>query len=197
MIFIGLFLLFNGLSGLFFGYEIKSFPSPFTNINLLKNSFIGAHQLGVILVMTLLLISIFSFFKFTRLGLAMRASAEDPEISTLMGIRSGWMLALGWGFAALIGAVAGMLVAPVLFLDPNMMLSVLTYSFAATVLGGISSPLGTVIGGLIIGILENLMGNYIPFIGNELKLSAVLVLISLVLLIKPSGLFEKQIEERV
>jgi branched-chain amino acid transport system permease protein len=197
VMFIGLFLLFNGLSGFIFGPDIKFFPSPFNDVQMLKNSYVSPHQLGIIFVIIIVLALLFLFFRFTRLGLAMRASAEDPTMSALIGIPSSWMLALGWGMAALVGAIAGILVAPVLFLDPNMMLSVLTYSFAATVLGGISNPLGTVAGGLIIGVTENLLGNYIPFIGNELKLSAVLFLIAILLLIKPSGLFEKHLQDRV
>lgn len=197
MVFIGIFLLFNGLSGLFFGYEIKAFPSPFTEIHFLKNIYITPHQFGTIIVNGILLTMMFLFFKYTKLGLAIRAAAEDPVVSSLMGIQSSWMLAIGWGLASLIGAVAGMFVAPSLFLDPNMMLSVLTYSFAAAILGGISSPAGTVAGGVMIGVVENLLGTYIPFIGSELKLSAILILIAFVLVLKPSGLFEKQLKEKV
>src|SRR5689334_1647754 len=119
----------------------------------------------------------------------MRAAAQNPESSRLVGIRVGWMLALGWGLAAAVGAIAGMLVAPVVYLEPNMMSGVLLYAFAAALVGGIDSPLGAVIGGFLVGILENLAGAYL--IGTDLKLSFALVLIVGVLLFKPTGLFGK------
>ena len=101
-----------------------------------------------------------AFFRFTPLGLAMRAAAQNPDSARLVGIRVGWMLALGWGLAAAIGAVAGMMVAPIVFLEPNMMIGTLLYAFAGALLGGIDSPAGAVVGGFIVGVLENLVGAY-------------------------------------
>src|SRR5208283_1640234 len=112
-----------------------------------------------------------------RLGLAMRAAASNAESARLVGIRVGWMTALGWGMAAAIGSVAGMLIAPVVFLEPNMMLGVLLYGFAGAVMGGLSSPGGAVAGGLLVGIIENLAGSFIPYVGHELKLTLALVVI--------------------
>ncbi len=112
-------------------------------------------MIGVTLVMLGLL---YAFFRGTRLGLAMRAAAANPESARLVGIRVGWMTALGWGMAAAIGAVAGMLIAPVVFLEPNMMLGVLLYGFAGAVLGGLTSPAGAVAGGFAVGVIENLAG---------------------------------------
>jgi branched-chain amino acid transport system permease protein len=132
---------------------------------------------------------LYVFFRFTPLGLAMRAAAQNPESGRLVGIRVGWMLALGWGLASAIGAIAGMMVAPVVFLDPNMMAGILLYAFAAALVGGIDSPGGAVLGGFIVGVLENVLGAYV--IGNELKLSVALVLIVGVLVVRPSGLFGK------
>ena len=123
----------------------------------------------------MVLLGLFAFFRFTPLGLAMRAAAQNPDSARLVGIRVSWMLALGWGLAAAIGAVAGMMVAPIVFLDPNMMAGILLYGFAAALLGGIDNPLGAVIGGFIVGVLENLLGAYV--IGTELKLTVALVLI--------------------
>ena len=117
----------------------------------------------------------------------MRAAAENPDSSRLVGIRVGWMLALGWGLAAAVGAVAGMMVAPIVYLDPNMMSGILLYAFAAALLGGIDSPGGAVLGGLVVGVAENLLGAFV--IGNELKLVVALVLIIGVLLVRPSGFF--------
>ena len=127
------------------------------------------------------------FFQFTRIGLAMRAAASLPESARLVGINTSWMIALGWGMAAAIGSIAGMLIAPVVFLEPNMMVGVLIYGFAAAVLGGLTSPLGAVIGGFLVGIFENLAGTYIPGVGNELKLPIALALIITVLVVKPAG----------
>ena len=92
----------------------------------------------------------------------------------MLGIRVGWMLALGWGLAAVVGAVAGIMIAPVVFLDPNMMQSVIVYAFASAVLGGIESPIGAVVGGLILGVVLNLLGTYVEAIGNELRLAGAL-----------------------
>ena len=89
----------------------------------------------------MVLLLVFLFFRYTSLGLAMRAAAYNPRSARLVGVRVGWMLALGWGLAAAIGAVAGMMVAPVVFLDPNMMAGILLYAFAGALLGGIDSPL--------------------------------------------------------
>ena len=107
----------------------------------------------------------------------MRAAASLPESARLVGINTSWMIALGWGMAAAIGAIAGMLIAPVVFLEPNMMGGVLIYGFAAAVLGGLTSPLGAVVGGFLVGVFENLAGTYIPGVGNELKLPIALALI--------------------
>ena len=127
----------------------------------------------------------------------MRAAAVNPESARLVGIRVSMMTALGWGMASAIGAVAGMLIAPVVFLEPNMMLSILLYGFAGAVLGGLTSPLGAVIGGFIVGVVENLAGTYIPVIGGELKLPIALFLIVAVLLVKPAGLLGRRVVQRV
>ena len=145
--------------------------------------------------MLAVLSALYVFFRFTPIGLAMRAAAQNPDSARLVGIRVSWMLALGWGLAAAIGAVAGMMVAPVVFLDPNMMAGILLYGFAAALLGGIDNPLGAVIGGFVVGVLENLLGAYV--IGTELKLTVALVLIVLTLTLKPNGLFGKTVVTRV
>ncbi len=137
---------------------------------------------------------IYVFFKYTRVGLAMRAAAANPESARLVGVSVVWMLALGWGLAAAIGAVAGMMIAPIVFLDPNMMLGILLYGFAGAVVGGLSSPGGAVVGGFLVGVLENLAG---LVIGSELKLTFALVIIVGVLLFRPSGLFGQRVVERV
>jgi branched-chain amino acid transport system permease protein len=197
IVFIGLLVILNSTAGWIYSYVIKSFPSPFPKEPLFGNTYVGMHETGAIGVTLIVLVLLFVFFRYTPLGLAMRAAAQNPESSRLVGIRVGWMLALGWGLAAAVGAVAGMMVAPIVFLDPNMMGGILLYGFAGALLGGISSPGGAVIGGFIMGITENIIGTYVAFIGHELKLSVALVLIVAVLTLKPSGLFGKVIVSRV
>ncbi len=195
VVFIGLLVILNSVAGWIFTYTIKSFPSPFPIEPLFGIRFMSPHQLGAIGVTLGVLALLYAFFRFTPLGLAMRAAAQNPESSRLVGIRVGWMLALGWGLAAAIGAVAGMMVAPIVYLDPNMMGGVLLYAFAAALLGGIDSPGGAVLGGLVVGVLENVLGAFV--IGNELKLVVALVLIIGVLLVRPSGFFGRVHVSRV
>ncbi|MDM0105024.1 branched-chain amino acid ABC transporter permease [Variovorax sp. J22R24] len=188
IVFIGLLVILNSLAGWIFTYTIKPFPSPFPSEPLFGNSYVSSHELGSIGITLGVLALVFMFFRFTPLGLAMRAAAQNPVSSRLVGIRVGWMLALGWGLAAAIGSIAGIMVAPTVFLEPNMMAGILLYSFAAALLGGIDSPGGAVLGGFIVGVLENLVG---AILGTELKLTVALVLIVGVLVIRPSGLFGK------
>jgi branched-chain amino acid transport system permease protein len=194
IVFIGLLVIFNSVAGWIYSYTIKSFPSPFP-AEPVFGGLMSAHELGAIGVTLVVLVLLYLFFQFTPLGLAMRAVAQNPASSRLAGIRVGWMLALGWGLAAAIGAVAGMMVAPVIYLDPNMMSGVLLYAFAAALMGGIDSPGGAVLGGFIVGVVENVMGAFV--IGTELKLTVALLVIILVLLVKPSGLFGKVFVKRV
>ena len=195
---IGLLVIFNSLAGWIFSYVQKPFPSPFPKEPVrFGDIVIGAHDLGQIAVTLVVLACIFLFFRFTPLGLAMRAAAQNPVSSRLVGIRVGWMLALGWGLAAMFGAVAGMMIAPIVFLEPNMMGGILIYAFAAATLGGFRSPVGAVVGGLIVGVVENLVGTYVRFIGTELKLTVALALNIVVLLVRPSGLFGRAVARRV
>jgi branched-chain amino acid transport system permease protein len=195
--FIALFAVINSLAGFIWEYQIKSFPSPFGTGSLFGKGLLSAHDAGMIGAKLAMLIFLFLFFRYTRIGLAMRAAAANPESARLVGIRVGWMLALGWGMAASIGAVAGMLIAPVVFLEPNMMGSILLYGFAGAVVGGLTSPGGAVVGGVLVGVIENLAGTFIPYIGRELKLSIALALIVFVLTVKPSGLFGRSVVHRV
>jgi branched-chain amino acid transport system permease protein len=188
IVFIGLLVIFNSVAGWIYSYTIKPFPSPFPSEPLFGNSYMTSHELGSMAVTLVVLALVFSFFRFTPLGLAMRAAAQNPVSSRLVGVRVGWMLALGWGLAAAIGAVAGMMVAPIVFLEPNMMGGILLYAFAGALLGGIDSPGGAVLGGFIVGVLENVVGLYL---GSEVKLTVALVIIVSVLVLKPSGLLGK------
>jgi branched-chain amino acid transport system permease protein len=195
---IGLLIALNGLSGWIWNPEIKAFDTPFsTGTTEIGGVVISYQDLGVLGVCLATVVLLWAFFRFTTLGLVMRAVANSQDASRLLGVRVGWMLALGWGLAAVLGAVAGMMAAPTLFLDPNLMLVVLIYSFAAAVLGGIDSPVGAVVGGLILGVLINILGTYVDFIGGELRLPAALAVLLIVLLIRPQGLFGHRVVRRV
>ena len=195
---IGLLVILNSLAGWIYSYIIQPFPSPFPKTPLRIGGIVfGLHDLGVIGVTLVLLCLVYAFFRYTTLGLAMRAAAQNPASSRLCGIRVGWMLGLGWGLAALVGSVAGMLVAPVIFLEPNMMFGIQIYAFAGATLGGITSPFGAVVGGFLVGVIENLAGTYVPLIGTELKLTVALGIIILVLLVRPRGLFGQAVVRRV
>jgi branched-chain amino acid transport system permease protein len=195
IVFIGLLLIFNSVAGWRYSYTIKTFDSPFPGRPWFGNRFMSAHESGAILVTFAVLALVYAFFRFTPLGLAMRAAAQNPVSSRLVGIRVGWMLAIGWGLAAAIGAVAGMMAAPIVYLDPNMMSGILLYAFAGAILGGIDNPWGAAFGGFAVGVLENIAGAYV--VGPEIKLSVALVIIVGVLVIRPSGLFGRQLVTRV
>ncbi len=194
-VFIGLLLIVGNLTGWVFGYTTKVFPSPFESEGLLLGGLVSGHELGSTAVTLAVLILVYLFFRHTTLGLAMRAAAYNPASSRLVGIRVGWMLALGWGLAAALGAAAGMMVAPVVFLDPTMMAGILLYAFAGALLGGIDNPMGAVVGGFAVGVLENLAGAYV--VGTELKLTVALAIIIGVLVVRPSGLFGRVVLSRV
>jgi branched-chain amino acid transport system permease protein len=195
---LGLLVICNSVAGWIWTYVQKPFPSPFPAKPFRVGTIVfGAHDLGEIAVTLVVLLLLYGFFRYTPLGLAMRAAAQNPVSSRLVGIRVSWMLALGWGLAAAFGAVAGLMVAPILTLEPNMMGGIQIYAFAAATLGGFTSPVGAVVGGFIVGVVENLVGTYVKFIGTELKLTVALAMIIVVLLVKPSGLFGRVQVRRV
>lgn len=194
---IGLFTLINALAGFIWTFQVRSFPSPWPARNIMLGEVrVGMGTVGILAVVALVVGALFVLFTKTKLGLLMRAAAENPGSSRLVGIRVGWMLALGWGLAAAVGAVSGILVAPIVFLDPNMMLSVLIFAFAAATFGGFESPLGAVIGGLVVGVSESLAGTYIEAIGADLRIVVPIVVIVTVLLVRPQGLFGHATVER-
>jgi branched-chain amino acid transport system permease protein len=185
---LGLATLINGAAGFLFGYVPRAFPSPFSvrTVTIL-GAFASYQDLSVIGVSAIVLLAIYLLLQRTTLGLTLRAAAHHPEASRLLGVRVSWMLALGWGLASAVGAVSGIMVAPLLLLEPNMMQTIIIYAFAAAVLGGIESPLGAVVGGLIVGVTVNLVGAYV--VGGDLELAVALAIIVGVLIIKPNGLF--------
>jgi branched-chain amino acid transport system permease protein len=197
VVFIALFAILNSAAGFIWDFTIKPFPTPFGTAPLFGSGVISAHQAGMIAVTLLVLAFLYGFFRYTSVGLAMRAAAGNPASARLVGIRVGWMVALGWGMAAAVGSIAGMLIAPVVFLDPHMMVGILLYGFAGAVLGGLTSPGGATIGGFAVGILENLVATYVPYVGSELKLPIALIVIVTVLVVKPGGLFGRVSLQRV
>ncbi|HET8527306.1 MAG TPA: branched-chain amino acid ABC transporter permease [Gaiellaceae bacterium] len=195
---VGLFILIDGLVTWKWGADLKFMPAPFGNQVYHAGGVSFARQdIGVLLVSILSVILLWVLFQFTKLGLAMRAAALRPAAAALVGVRVDWMLAVGWGLAAVLGAVAGLMTEPSVFLTPTMMQPILLYAFAAAVLGGLESPAGSVIGGLAIGVFLNLVGQYVGFATSELRLPIAFFVLLVVLLLKPTGLFGRRQVRRV
>jgi branched-chain amino acid transport system permease protein len=195
---IGLLLIFNGAATWIWTGEPQTMESPFPTRTIDAGGVaMSLQDLGTIGVSIGMVVLLWLFFQFTKIGLALRAAAVNPEESRLVGVRVSWMLGLGWGLAAVLGAVAGLLAAPTALLDPNMMQAILIYAFAAAVLGGIDSPVGAVVGGLTLGVALNLLETYVDFVGADLRLPAALLIILVVLLLKPTGLFGQPVVKRV
>lgn len=192
---IGLLLVFNSSAGWIWGYDVRPFPSPFPENKRVLWGYVTAHEAGSFCITMVLLIALYLFFRYTSLGLAMRAAAQNPLSSRLVGVRVNLLFGIGWGLAAAIGAVAGITVAHVLFLDVNMMAGVILYGFAAALVGGIDNPWGAIAGGFLIGVVENLLGTYV--IGNDLKLTFALLIIVGVLTFMPTGMFGSRLVRRV
>jgi branched-chain amino acid transport system permease protein len=199
---LGLFILIGGACFWIWGGETRAFPPVFSTrpidvggvaFSIQDFGFIGV-SIGAVAVLYLL-------FQHTKLGLGLRAAALAPEPARLLGVRVSWMLALGWGLAAVLGALSGMMTAPSAQLDPNMMRPVLLYAFAAAVLGGLESPLGAVVGGLVLGVGLNLIGTYVDFLGvdlgGQMRIVAGLAVILAVLTLRPQGLFGRAALRRV
>ncbi len=198
MVTIGLLILLNGLTGWIWGSDEKTFPSEFSTrpIHVGGVAF-SIQDLGVIGVSVGAVVLLFLFFELTKIGLGLRAAALNPDASRLLGVRVSWMLALGWGLAAVLGALSGMMTAPTSFLDPNMMRGVLLYAFAAAVLGGLESPIGAVVGGLALGVTLNIVGRWHVIGGGGMRLAVALVIILGVLLVRPTGLFGRTVARKV
>jgi branched-chain amino acid transport system permease protein len=187
---IGLLIAINGLDTWIWGGAAKQFPGPFSTEPITVGGVAFSKQdIGVIVTSLISVGLVGLLFTRTKVGLGLRATAVNPLEARLVGVKVGTMLAVGWGLAAALGAVAGVMAAPTLFLEPNMMQTVLLYSFAAAVLGGMSSPVGAVVG--------NLVGTYVHWVGGELRLATGLAVILAVLLVRPAGLFGRAAVRRV
>ncbi len=195
---IGLFILIDGLVTWKWGADLKFMPAPFGNTVYHAGDVAFSRQdIGVLFVSILSVILLWVLFQFTKLGLAMRAAALRPAAASLVGVRVNWMLAIGWGLAAVLGAVAGLMTEPTVFLQPTMMQAILLYAFAAAVLGGLESPAGAVVGGLALGVFLNLIGQYVGYATAELRLPIAFAVLLVVLLLKPTGLFGRRQVRRV
>jgi branched-chain amino acid transport system permease protein len=194
---LGLYTLLVALAGMIWGNGQRSFPVAFS----LKGYKVGnttllfsPNDLFIVLVVIAVAAALAVLFVRTSLGLRMRAAAFEPEVARLLGVRVGTMLTLGWALAAVVGALAGVLVAPSTFLGPNDFDAVLVSGFVAAVLGGLDSPPGAVVGGLILGVALSYVSGYE---GSALAPLGALVILVAVLLIRPSGLFSSTAERRV
>ncbi|GLZ09409.1 branched-chain amino acid ABC transporter permease [Actinomadura sp. NBRC 104412] len=194
---LGLFLVINSTAGWIWTYDTKRFPSVFPDERItVAGVQLTVESLGTAGLLVLVVAALTLLFQRTQIGRAMRAAAENPASSRLVGIPVGRMLTLGWGIAAALGSLAGILIAPRLFLDPNLMGGVLIYAFAAAALGGFDNPLGAVLGGWIVGLAEDWAGTYIDAIGQDLKILVPLAIIFVVLVLRPAGLLGTREVER-
>jgi branched-chain amino acid transport system permease protein len=195
---IGLLTLITGIAGWLWTYNNQQFPSlfPLDTVSLLGVS-VSIRSIGTTLVIVVAMVLLQGLFVGTKLGLALRAVAVNPQSAAFSGLPVGRLLMVGWGLAAVLGAVAGALVAPQLTLTPGMLDNALVYALAAVILGGLSSPVGVVVAAWIIGVLENLAAVYIPFIGYDLKVAVPFILIFVVLVVRPQGLFGRKSVVRV
>jgi branched-chain amino acid transport system permease protein len=196
---LGLFILVDGVVAWIWGADIKFMDSPFgTRVFRHGGLAISAQDIGVFVVSIVSVIALWALFQFTKVGLAMRAAALRPAAAALVGVRVNVMLAIGWGLAAVLGAVAGLMAEPTQFvLQPILMQPILLLAFAAAVLGGLESPAGAVVGGLAIGVFLNLVGQYVGFATSELRLPIAFAVLLLVLLVRPTGLFGRKQVRRV
>jgi branched-chain amino acid transport system permease protein len=186
---LGLLIFLEAMAPMLFGGQIKSFPAPFSRIDLNIGStelFVSAFDIFTVATVLGVMVLLLVFFQRTTIGLRMRAAAFRPEIARLLGVRVGRMLTLGWGLAAMLGALAGLLIAPSLFLYPNNMDEVLVFGFTGAILGGLESPLGAVVGAVVIGLALSYVGGYL---GSDLETIGGLVILIAVLMVRPQGLF--------
>lgn len=195
---VGLLTLITGIAGWIWTYNNLQFPSlfPVASIDVL-GAVVSVRSLGTTVVIIAIMVLLQLVFLRTKLGLALRAVADNPQSASFSGLPVGWLLMVGWGLAAALGAIAGALVAPQLTLTPGMMDTALVYALAAIILGGMSSPLGVVIAAWLIGVLENLAAVYVPAIGHDLKIAVPFILIFVVLIVRPQGLFGRKVVVRV
>ncbi|MDN3356347.1 branched-chain amino acid ABC transporter permease [Actinomadura sp. DC4] len=198
MVTLGVLMVVNGSVGLLWGYSPKTLDSPFPSGAVRIGGIVTSWQaIGMVLVTLGMLLLLYLLLSRSRLGLRLRAAAQNPTSARLAGIDVGRAYGIGWGLSAVVGAAAGVMVAPQTGLDPNFMFPVLLYAFAGATVGGFDSPGGAVLGGVLVGVVEALTATYVGFIGTELSLTVALVTIVAVLLVRPQGLFGRKEVARV
>jgi branched-chain amino acid transport system permease protein len=194
---IGFYFIFNSFSSYLFGDDPRPYPSLFgTGVLNVAGVGISYQSIGILASSLTLVLVIHLIYKHTPIGMVFEAVAENIVGARLRGIRASNVLGLAWGFTIMTATIGGMLLAPVLLVTPSMLVNIFCYALIAVVIGGLESPMGAMVGGIIVGVVENLASN-IPFIGSELKFVAVLVLLLVVLLIRPRGIWGRIEARRV
>jgi len=194
---IGLLVVFEGLAGAIYGNSSRGFPAAFSQRGLrIGHTTIAFSHFDVFILVAVLLLmtGTLILFRFTSLGLRMRATAFSREIARLLGVRVGILLTLGWGLAGIAGALAGLLVAPTSSFGPYYMDLILVYGFTAAVIGGLESPVGALVGGLISGMCISYVGGYL---GSGLEPLGALALLMVALMLRPEGIFARPPARRV
>lgn len=196
LITLGFEMILYGLAGWKWGADQRDFSFPVSDFDIINLGPAVASYLNIatVLITLILMLILFLFFKYTKVGIAMKATQQNPMAARINGIRTNRILSITWALSSLIGAVAGILLAPIATLDPNLMLDPLLKGFASAVLGGMTSLVGAALGGYILGIIENLFGGYVSL---EFKSVVAFMIIVLVLCFKPSGLFARHYVRRV
>ncbi|MBW2334809.1 MAG: branched-chain amino acid ABC transporter permease [Deltaproteobacteria bacterium] len=196
LITLGFEMMLYGLASWKWGAEQQSFPFPVSDFDIvnLGQAVVSYLNIATLFVALFLMFILFLFFKYTKVGIAMKATQQNMIAARINGIRANRILSITWGMSSFIGAVAGMMLAPIATLDPNLMMDPLLKGFAAAVLGGMTTLVGSVIGGYILGIIETLFGGYVSL---QFKSIVAFLIIVLVLCFKPSGLFAKHYVRRV
>ncbi|MEX0786132.1 MAG: branched-chain amino acid ABC transporter permease [Dehalococcoidia bacterium] len=197
---LGLFTMFNGLALWIWGSQPKGF-GPFSVFSgqavCVSDICIGRASLGILAGGGVIMVLLYALFQFTKVGLAMRATAQNRLASQLVGIPVGRMLTLGWALSAGAGAVAGLLISQNFGLTTSTFLPILLFAFAAAVVGGLDSPVGAIAGGLLIGVVRNMAGTYVPSDVGSVDLTVAFVVIVLVLMLRPTGIFGRGVARRV
>ena len=193
---LGVFIVVEGLAGMFFGGTPHRYPTHFSNVNydFGNVSALAPFDIWVIVAVAVVAVLLGALFRYTDVGLRMRAAAFEGEVARMLGVRVGRMLTLGWALAAVIGALAAVLVSPNVPLSPTSMDAVFVFGFTGAVIGGLDSPVGAILGGVGIGLLLNYVAAYA---GSDLQTLSALAVLVLVLMVKPSGLFSTTATRRV
>jgi branched-chain amino acid transport system permease protein len=196
LITLGFEMMIYGVASWKWGAEQQSFPFPVSDYDIVNvgPAVVSYLNIATLLVTLLLMLILFLFFRYTKVGIAMKATQQNMLAARINGIRANRILSITWGMSSVIGAVAGMMLAPIATLDPNLMMDPLLKGFASAVLGGMTTLVGSALGGYILGIIETLFGGYVSL---QFKSIVAFLIIVLVLCFKPSGLFAKHYVRRV